>query len=65
MKNALHMFTINHAINTLIFFRERVHIILIICLYRRIWLITILRKILNLSVVTKGFNYHIYNNTQK
>jgi hypothetical protein len=28
-----------------------------ICLYRRIWLVTILSKILNLQVVTKGFSW--------
>jgi hypothetical protein len=28
----------------------------VICLYRRIWLVTIIRKILNLQVVTKGFS---------
>jgi hypothetical protein len=46
-----------------------------ILLYRRIWLVAILRKILNLKVVTKAFNWkdppswkstcHIYNNAQK
>ena len=28
-----------------------------ICLYRQIWLVTILRKILNLKVATKGFSW--------